>query len=450
MPNNIIFYFTDQQRWDTCGCFGQPLDITPNLDALAREGVKFDNAFSPQPVCGPCRALFQTGKYPTETGCFRNNIMLPAGVKTLGQYIEEAGYETAYIGKWHLASDGELEKPPTIDHTVTAIPQELRGGYTGFWRTADVLEFTSHGYDGFVFDENNQRVDFKGYRADCINDMALEFLDGYTGEKPFFMTISQIEPHHQNDRKHYEGPEGSKERFRDFILPEDLKALGGNAAEEYPDYLGQCASLDENLGRLVAKLKEKGLYEKTVIIFASDHGSHFLTRNRDDHLNGYDDYKRSCHDACLHVPLVIAGGPYRDGRTVEELVSTASLPKTILALAGVDVGDAMIGENLLDVVEKKADNKPNEIFAQISESRVGRCIRTARYTYSVYAPGVNGGAAAASDRYADDFLYDMEQDPHQLNNVVSDPAYAQVKAELRERLLDWIWRAEGARPVITD
>lgn len=450
MPNNIIFYFTDQQRWDTCGCFGQPLDITPNLDALARDGVKFDNAFSPQPVCGPCRALFQTGKYPTETGCFRNNIMLPAGVKTLGQYIEEAGYETAYIGKWHLASDGELEKPPSIDHTVTAIPRELRGGYTGFWRAADVLEFTSHGYDGFVFDEHGQRVDFKGYRADCINDMALEFLDGYTGEKPFFMTVSQIEPHHQNDRRHYEGPEGSKERFKNFILPEDLKALGGNAAEEYPDYLGQCASLDENLGRLVAKLKEKGLYENTVIIFASDHGSHFLTRNRDEHLNGYDDYKRSCHDACLHVPLVIAGGPYRGGRAVEELVSTASLPKTILALAGVDVGDAMIGENLLDVVEKKADNRPNEIFAQISESRVGRCIRTARYTYSVYAPGVNGGAAAASDRYADDFLYDMDQDPHQLNNVVASPAYVQVKEELRARLLDWIQRAEGTRPLITD
>ncbi len=450
MPNNIIFYFTDQQRWDTCGCFGQPLDITPNLDQLAREGVKFDNAFSPQPVCGPCRALFQTGKWPTETGCFRNNIMLPAGVKTLGNYIEEAGYETAYIGKWHLASDGELEQPPTIDHTVTAIPRELRGGYTGFWRAADVLEFTSHGYDGFVFDENDRRVDFKGYRADCINDMALEFFDQYDGKKPFFMTISQIEPHHQNDRKHYEGPEGSKERFNDFVLPEDLKALGGNAAEEYPDYLGQCASLDENLGRLVAKLKEKGLYENTVIIFASDHGSHFLTRNRDSHLNGYDDYKRSCHDAALHVPLVIAGGPYRGGLAVEELVSTASLPKTILALAGVDVGDAMIGENLLDVVEKKDDNRPNEIFAQISESRVGRCIRTARYTYSVYAPGVNGGAAAASDRYADDFLYDMEQDPYQLNNVVADPAYAQVKAELRERLLDWIWRAEGTRPVITN
>ena len=192
MAYNIIFYFSDQQRWDTCGCFGQPLNITPNLDKLAAEGVKFDNAFSPQPVCGPCRALFQTGKYPTETGCFRNNLMLPSNIKTLGEYMEkDAGYETAYVGKWHLASDGELEKKPTIDHTITAVPLELRGGYTGYWRAADVLEFTSHGYDGYVFDENNNRIDFKGYRADCINQFALDYLDQYTGEKPFFMTVSQ-------------------------------------------------------------------------------------------------------------------------------------------------------------------------------------------------------------------------------------------------------------------
>ena len=276
---NIIFYFTDQQRADTCGCYGQKLDITPNLDKMAEEGVKFEYAFSPQPVCGPCRALFQTGKYPTDTGCFRNNIMLPSDIKTLANYIEEAGYETAYIGKWHLASDGELEKPPTIDHTITAIPKELRGGYTGFWRTADVLEFTSHGYDGYVFDENNNRIDFHGYRADCITDLALDFFEEKT-DKPFFMTISHIEPHHQNDRKHYEGPIGSKEKYKEYELPADLKALDGDYREEYPDYLGACASLDENLGKLINRLKEKGLYENTVIIFAADHGSHFRTRNR--------------------------------------------------------------------------------------------------------------------------------------------------------------------------
>lgn len=450
MRENIIFYFTDQQRADTCGCFGQPLDITPNLDSLAKEGVKFDHAYSPQPVCGPCRALFQTGKYPTETGCFRNNIMLPKGVKTLADYIEEAGYETAYIGKWHLASDGDLEKAPVIDHTITAIPKELRGGYTGFWRTADVLEFTSHGYDGYVFDENDNRIDFKGYRADCIMDMALQFFDQYDRKKPFFMTISQIEPHHQNDHKHYEGPHGSKEKYKNFVLPGDLAALKGNAAEEYPDYLGQCASLDENLGRLIERLKEEHLYENTVIIFASDHGSHFMTRNTDSHLHGYDDYKRTCHAAATHVPLVIAGGPYQGGKEVEELVSTESLPKTILAIAGVDVGDAMIGENLLDVVCGKTDNRPDEVFSQISESRVGRCIRTRYYLYSVYAPDKDGGACAASDLYADDFLYDLRTDPYELNNLIHDPAYDKVRLELREKLLGWIEKAEHSRPRIVD
>ena len=177
MKNNILLYFTDQQRTDTCGCYGQKLPVTPCLDTLAQEGVRFENAFTPQPVCGPCRALFQSGRWPTETGCFRNRIMLPRNVKTLADYIEEAGYETAYIGKWHLASQGPLEGPAEIDHEITAIPREFRGGYTGYWRAADVLEFTSHGYDGFVFDENDNRLDFKGYRADCITDMALDFFD---------------------------------------------------------------------------------------------------------------------------------------------------------------------------------------------------------------------------------------------------------------------------------
>lgn len=450
MQYNVIFYFTDQQRADTCGCFGQPLNITPNLDQLAAKGVQFNHAYSPQPVCGPCRALFQTGKYPTETGCFRNNIMLPDNIKTLANYIEEAGYETAYIGKWHLASNGALEQRPAIDHSVTAIPRHLRGGYTGYWRASDVLEFTSHGYDGYVFDENDNRVDFKGYRADCITDMALEFLDKRDTHKPFFMTISHIEPHHQNDRNHYEGPSGSKEKYKDYVVPSDLQALEGDYIEEYPDYLGACASLDENLGRLIKKLKEQNLYENTVIIFSSDHGSHFRTRNKDSHLNGYDDYKRSCHDSCLRVPLVIAGGAFRDLPPVDLLVSTESLPKTILSLVGIDVGDNMIGENLLDAATGNTHNRANEIFAQISESRIGRVIRTEDYKYSVYAPGMNGGAQAASDTYADDFLYDLKKDPDELVNLIGNTEYKEVKAMLRERLLNWIQQAEGVYPVIVD
>lgn len=447
---NIVFYFSDQQRPDTIGCYGQTLPVTPRLDALAEEGVRFEMAFSPQPVCGPCRALFQSGRYATETGCFRNNIMLPHNIKTLANYIEEAGYETAYIGKWHLASEGEMEQKPHIDHTITAVPPEYRGGYTGFWRAADVLEFTSHGYDGFVFDENNERIDFKGYRVDCITDLALDFFSVRDRSKPFFMTISHIEPHHQNDHGHYEGPDGSKEKYKDCKLPPDLEALGGNAKEEYPDYLGQCESLDRNLGRVIDRLKEEGLYDNTVIIYASDHGSHFYTRNTDDHLNGHDDYKRSCHDSALHVPLVIKGDVFTGGKTEKRLVSTESLPKTILSIAGVDVGDKMIGEDLRKVIMTDDPDRPNEIYAQISESRIGRCIRTAEYLYAVYAPGINGGERGDSDLYADDFLYDMTKDPYQLNNVVYEPEYDEIRLKLREKLLLWIRKAEGKEPKIVD
>ena len=96
---NILFYFTDQQRADTCGCYGQELPVTPNLDALADEGTRFEWAFTAQPVCGPSRALFQSGRYPTETGCYKNDVMLPHNIRTLANYLEDAGYETAYVGK---------------------------------------------------------------------------------------------------------------------------------------------------------------------------------------------------------------------------------------------------------------------------------------------------------------------------------------------------------------
>jgi uncharacterized sulfatase len=312
------------------------------------------------------------------------------------------------------------------------------------------LEFTSDGYGGYVFDENMNRVDFSGYRVDCITDFAFEFLDSRDSDKPFFMTVSHIEPHHQNDSNHYQGPLGSKEIYKDFILPGDLAALKGDSLEEYPDYLGACASVDHNLGRLVDGLKEKGLYDNTIIFFASDHGSHFKTRNQDEHLNGYDDYKRTCHDAAIRVPLVVGGGYPTMGRgtIVHELVSTASLPKTMLACAGMDVGDDMIGEDLLDVAQGETNNRANEVFVQISESRIGRAIRTPEYTYAVCAQGKNGGLYMDSDAYVDDFLYDLTKDPHQLHNLIYEAKYTEQKLLLRKRLLHWIEAAEHRSPMI--
>ncbi|MCC8023496.1 MAG: sulfatase-like hydrolase/transferase, partial [Clostridiales bacterium] len=187
MRKNIIFYFSDQQRWDTVD-----ETLTPNLAELARQGVQYTQNFTCQPVCGPARACIQTGQYATQNGSFINGIPLNRRIKPLAEYFKEAGYRTAYIGKWHLASGGG------VHCETTAVPEECRGGYE-YWRAADVLEFTSHGYDGYVFDESGRRIDFTGYRADCINDFALEYLDTYDGEAPFFLFLSQLEPHHQND-----------------------------------------------------------------------------------------------------------------------------------------------------------------------------------------------------------------------------------------------------------
>ncbi len=440
---NIVVYFSDQQRADTIGCYGQPLDISPNLDKLAAEGTLFENAFSPQPVCGPCRAIFQTGKYATDTGCFRNSIALPPDSKTIAHYLESGGYNTAYVGKWHLASTGNLEEKPYQDFQKIAVPRELRGGYTGYWRGSDVLEFTSDGYGGFVFDENNNKCEFDGYRCDCITDYALDFIKKDEQKKPFMLFLSHIEPHHQNDAHHYQGPKGSEEKYKNFVLPKDLEVLGGDGREEYPQYLGQCNSLDNNLGRVIEELKAKGIYDNTVIIYVSDHGSHFNTRNKDAHLNGYDDYKRTCHDSALKVPLIIAGGKFNNGGVVKRLVSTGSLAKTILSIADIDVGDEMIGENLLDEVLHLHDNEPDEIYAQISESRLGRCIRTNRYLYSVYAPHINGGERASTNEYFDDYLYDMESDPFQLNNIIDEESYSSIKEDLRARLIKWIKESEN-------
>jgi arylsulfatase A-like enzyme len=439
---NILFIFSDQQRWDTLCCYGQKLDVSPNLDQMAREGVRFENAFTCQPVCGPARACLQTGKYATETGCFRNNIALPLKEKTLAHYLSGAGYEVGYIGKWHLASNGgildiHLSKGPTIeeiDYRTKPIPPERRGGYKDFWLASDVLEFTSHSYEGHMFDHNMQKVDFKGYRVDCLTDFALEYLRTRSRRKPFFLFLSFLEPHHQNDHHRYEGPVGSRERFQNYEIPGDLAPLEGDWKEQLPDYLGCCASLDANVGRIRAQLDTLGLTQNTVVVYTSDHGSHFRTRNRCLEPDNYDDYKRSCHEASIRVPLIICGPGFEGGRVSEDLVSLIDIPPTILKCAGVARPVVMKGMILQDLIEGKTEAWHREVFVQISESQVGRAIRTKRWKYSVRASGENGNLMSASPFYSEDFLYDLEEDPFEQNNLVREHSSRKVLDELREAL----------------
>lgn len=433
---NVIFIFSDQQRWDTMGCYGQKLDVTPNLDKMAEEGVLFENAYSCQPVCGPARSCLQTGKYATETGCYRNNIGLPQDEKTIANWMSEAGYEVGYIGKWHLASTGGESAEdigPDVDYQTKAIPLEFRGGWKDHWIGVDLLEFTSHGYDGYLFDGDMNKVEFEGYRVDGLTDFALDYLDNRDDDRPFFLFTSFIEPHHQNDHNCYEGPKGSKEKFKDYEVPEDLKDREGDWEENYPDYLGCCNSIDKNVGRIMDKLEELGIAEDTVIIYTSDHGSHFRTRNQNLE-TGYDDYKRACHDAAIHIPMIAYGPGFNQGKRVNELVSLLDIPKTILNIGGLESPAYMRGRPLQKLINESPDDWRDEVFLQISESQVGRAIRTKRWKYSVKAPGKDGNYYAKSDTYVEDFLYDLENDPHEKNNLVKDDNYKKIRKELAERL----------------
>lgn len=415
MRPNIIFYFSDQQRWDTLN-----QDLMPNVYDLSENGILFENSFTCQPVCGPARACLQTGQYATQNHCYWNGIALEEGTKTLADYFNENDYNTAYIGKWHLASDRYPGKG--VHCEKTAIPLERQGGYK-YWRAADILEFTSHGYDGFVFDENGNKIDFKGYRADCINDFALEYIDSYNDEKPFFMFISQLEPHHQNDSGHFEGPKDMVEKFADFSIPEDLCFLKGNYEKEYPDYLAAIHSLDENVGRLINKLKDKELYENTVIVYTSDHGCHFKTRNAE--------YKRSCHDSSIHTPLVFGGGAIKRHSTVDALASLIDIPPTLLNLADIDIPENYSG-NILPVKEDSTIER-DCVFIQISESQIGRAVRTKDWKYSARAIG-SGMLRHNASIYFDDFLYDLKNDPYEKNNLINNKKYDEVLKEMRELL----------------
>lgn len=419
---NIIFYFSDQQRADTAGCYGQKLPVTPNLDSVAKEGTLFENAFTCQPVCGPMRACLQSGVYATQIGCYRNDIALPTDTKGIAHYLKEAGYDTAYIGKWHLASDSEHRL------ATKATPKERRGGYD-YWRAADVLEFTSHGYNGYVFDENGNKLDFKGYRADRINDYAIEYVKK-SHDKPFFMFVSHLEPHHQNDHLRFESPKGLKNSFKNYDVPGDLKGTLGDWRLQMPSYLACCNRVDYNFGKLIQTLKDEGIYDNTVIIYTSDHGCHFRTRNAE--------YKRSCHEASIKVPLVITGGGFTGGGKVSDLVSLIDLPATVLDIAGAEIPEHFMGKSL-------ADKKGHEsVFIQISESQIGRAVRTDRWKYSVSAKNRD---SAFADSYTEDCLYDLQNDPYEKNNLISDPSLAQTRRELREILLEYMKKA--GEPVLT-
>ena len=424
--NNVIVFFTDQQRADTTGAHGNPCELTPNFDKMAKEGTFPEYSFTVQPVCGPARAVLQTGKYATTIGCFRNSIPLPGSEKTMAHYFNEAGYETAYIGKWHLASSdgGPADK-------------EERGEYK-YWLASNLLEFTSQAYHTVLYDQDNNPVELPGYRVDAVADAAIRYIDAHKND-PFFLFVSFIEPHFQNSNDSYPAPDVEKNKAYSY-MPPDLVALKGTAPQQISGYYGMVKRLDSALGRVQDAVKSLGLADNTIILYTSDHGCHFKTRNAE--------YKRSLHDSSIHIPMALTGGPFTGGGRLNELVGLVDIPPTLLDACGIPVPEDMQGHSFLPLVERTSKEWADDLFIQISESQVGRAIRTHRWKYGVVAPDKDPNGDPGSDTYVETELYDLEHDPYELMNLIDKPSHERVVKVMRERLIRRMKEAGEEVPVI--
>ena len=274
---------------------------------------------------------------------------------------------------------------------------------------------------------------------DACTDAAIRYINDHQ-DKPFFLFLSLLEPHFQNHRDDYPAPEGYRERYTGRWMPPDLAALGGSAHYQIGGYYGMVKRIDEAFGRLLDALKSLGLSENTIVLFTTDHGCHFKTRN--------SEYKRSCHESSVRLPAAAIGPGFNQGGAIQQLVSLVDFPPTLLDAADVDVPEEMQGRSIMPIIRKEPDEWPEEVFIQISESQVGRAVRTKRWKYSVVAKGKDGSESPNSDHYTEEYLYDLYSDPYELQNLVGLSSHKKVAEKMRERLIRRMVEAGEAAPTI--
>lgn len=419
---NIVVIIADQVRWDALGAYGlNPMDLTPSLDAMARQGVLYRNMFTNQPVCSPSRACLFTGQYPARHGVWRNTgngVALSPGATTLATECRKAGYSANYIGKWHLA-----------EGTRGPVPPAGRGGFLDLWEASNELEWTTHPYEGDIYDGDGRPIHFQDeYRVDFLTGRAKRFLQNVSKTSPFLLVVSFLEPHQQNDLGRMVAPKGYAERYRNSFVPDDLKHFPGNWQEQLPDYYGALKRVDEAVGEIRTALTQASLDRNTIVVFISDHGCHFMTRNTE--------YKRSGQDASTHIPLVIEGPGFSGGREVSEWVSMVDLMPTLLSAASISVPSTVQGKTSLPLVAGNRTDWRSEVFIQMAEFWNARALRTPEWTYVVSAPWVNGKHTAKPNapEYFGFQLYDNRADPHQFINLAGRKETVAIEEHLRERL----------------
>jgi len=410
---NIVFVFADQMRADATGYDGNPDVRTPHMDALARECVVFRTAVANCPVCTPYRASLLTGRHALSTGLFVNDVRLPVEAITIAEVLRDVGYDTAYIGKWHL--DGP-------DRSAFTPPGPRRQGFD-YWAVGNC----THQYMRSLYylgDDPTPRY-WPGYDALAQADLAAEYIRTHGGARPYCLFLSWGPPHNP---------------YRDvpaeYLAMYDPAALHlrPNVRKDSPDlrealagYYAHITALDEGLGRIIRALEDAGHAEDTILVFTSDHG---------DMLGSQGRYRKQWPwDESVRVPLLVRyPRRQRTPSSVDAPIGAVDLMPTLLSLADAPIPSTVEGQDLSHLLLGGTGPKPPSVLiesiAPFSEAWPGpewRGVRTSRYTYAETLEGPW-------------LLYDNEEDPCQVRNLVGEPSRAVLQEVLALELRAWLQR----------
>ncbi len=422
MPDrpNILFIFPDQLSARWMGCYGNDIVQTPCLDRFATKAVKFDRAYTNVPLCTPFRGCLLTGKYPSQTGITENGDCLPDGCKTLADFLNDAGYDTHYIGKWHISGE---------PHALRAVPPNKRGGFKSFigWESHHV----DH-YDGLIWtDDQTEPVKLPGHETDGLTDIVCSELQALaSSDSPFFMAVSYQAPHapctppneylKKYDSSVLDGPDNT-DRDAWFRKP------GWNAdygIEEFRKrYFGEISHLDAAMGRVLDALEATGLAENTIVIFTSDHGEMCGCHGRFG--------KGLMFDEAVRVPLLLRVPGINDADAIERPVSSIDLLPTILDFAGIDIPETAEGISFApELTDGPTSSPPADVFIEHRQD----CI-------------IRRHLKLVTNRDSNEVthLFDLERDPFELDNLAGkiDPAFQDDMLRSLNEWRDRIRRVRG-------
>jgi arylsulfatase A-like enzyme len=417
---NIVFILMDDMRWDCMSIAGHPFLKTPNLDRIGREGAFFANGFVTTPLCSPARASFFTGTYAHKHGIIANTPAMEQPSHKLDTYhihLQKSGYETAAIGKWHMGSDASPR--PGFDH----------------WAM-----FRGQGkYDDCPFNINGTMTPTKGYVTDVISDMAVDYIKKDHGGKPFSMFVG-----HKAVHGPFTPAERHKDLFKDEKLPQapsvndpltkksgilrgvEMKDKGhpayGVTDDLVRNQLRCIVSVDGGVGRILKALEETGQLDNTFIVFTSDNGFFWNEHKLGD--------KRAAYEEAIRVPMV-ARYPklIKQGTTIDQVVLDIDLAPTFLELAeATSKPRALHGRSMLPLFSGSSDWRRSALFEYFFEEPypnvpTWHAVRTDDWKYIHY-----------DDAPAGDELYDLKDDPHEMTNVIDQPANAQKLKEMKAEL----------------